>query len=87
MTRNAMVKKIGDVLGVRELDGVRHIDRPSWWLRQMFSEVRSKGELVECPKVDQESGNIFARGPGRIIQKLAILIVCFVRIFKFRTSR
>jgi len=59
MTRNAMVKKIGDVLGVRELDGVRHIDRPSWWLRQMFSEVRSKGELVECPKVDQEIRKYF----------------------------
>jgi len=56
MTRNAMAKKIEEKLGMSELEGVRHIDRPTWWLRQMVANVgvgeQCQDETVCCPKVD-----------------------------------
>lgn len=39
MTREAMVKEIEEKLGMNELDGIRHIDRPTWWLRRMFLRI------------------------------------------------
>lgn len=38
MTRNAMAKIITDQIGRDSLDGIRHIDRTTWWLRKMVSE-------------------------------------------------
>ena len=38
MTRNAMAKVIEDQVGRDGLDGIRHIDRPTWWLRKAVLE-------------------------------------------------
>ena len=51
MTRGAMAKKIEKTLGMSELDGVRHTDRPTAWLRKMVSKAGNQSETVECPKV------------------------------------
>ena len=39
MTREAMAKTIEEKLEMYELDGIRHIDRPTWWLRRMFLRI------------------------------------------------
>jgi hypothetical protein len=55
MIRVAMAKKIEDTLGMSELDGVRHTDRPTWWLRQMIAEIErheSEVEKVGCLKCE-----------------------------------
>jgi len=44
MTRNAMAKVIEDQLGRDSLDGLRHIDRPTWWLRMMVLEGPASNE-------------------------------------------
>ncbi|MBI4621077.1 MAG: hypothetical protein HY739_13100 [Desulfobacterales bacterium] len=39
-------------MGKSELDGVRHIDRPTSWLRKMFAEIERHDETVGCLKCE-----------------------------------
>ena len=52
MTRNAMVKAITEKLGRDEIERIKHIDRPTWWLRQMANTERMGIDVVECPKIE-----------------------------------
>ena len=58
MTRDAMVKEITGRVQSDEIDGVKHVDRPTWWLRQMASgahgsrlTVHGSREKADCPKM------------------------------------
>ena len=55
MTREAMVKEIEEKLGMSELDGIRHIDRPTWWLRRMFLKILENNDTdinIGCLKCE-----------------------------------
>ena len=75
MTRDAMVKEIEDRLQSDEIDGVKHVDRPTWWLKQMASEVHGSRftvhgsrdpvpgsrTKVDCPKMGKPISLEFCR--------------------------
>jgi len=54
MTRNAMAKVIADQIGRDSLDGIRHIDRPTWWLRSMISDNLEPGVESEAEVSDRD---------------------------------
>lgn len=39
MTRRKMAKAISELLGTDEIQGTKHIDRPTGWLRKIIKEA------------------------------------------------